>query len=158
MGEGKERRDSELTIIQRSAFVPYSAKQMFDLVNDVEQYPQFLPWCANAHIASQTEDQMEATVHIAKGLWRKAFTTLNNLVPHERIEMKLRQGPFRHLEGVWQFQHISTGCNVSFKLSFEFSNPLLAITLGPVFNQVAQSLVSAFTQRAHQVYVTHVID
>ncbi len=142
-----------MTIIQRSAFVPYSAKQMFDLVNDVEQYPQFLPWCANAHIVSQSPDDMEATVHIAKGLWRKAFTTLNRLVPNERIEMRLRQGPFLHLEGTWQFQSLPTGCQVSFKLAFEFSNPLLAITLGPVFNQVAQSLVSAFTHRAIQVYV-----
>ncbi len=131
---------------------------MFDLVNDVEQYPQFLPWCANAHIASQSQAHMEATVHIAKGLWRKAFTTLNSLVPYESIEMRLRQGPFRHLEGIWQFQSFPTGCQVSFKLSFEFSNPLLAITLGPVFNQVAQSLVSAFTNRAHKVYVKHAID
>ena len=146
-----------MTTIYRTAIVPFSVQQMYDLVNDIEQYPHFLPWCADAQIASQSQDHMEATVHIAKGPWRKVFTTINRLVPHERIEMRLRQGPFRHLEGEWQFQTSAQGSTVSFKLSFEFSNPLLAITLGPVFNQVAQSLVQAFTQRARQVYVKQII-
>ncbi|MBS0289369.1 MAG: type II toxin-antitoxin system RatA family toxin [Proteobacteria bacterium] len=142
-----------MTVIYRVAVVPFSAQQMFDLVNDVAQYPQFLPWCADAQIAHQTQTHMEASLCIQRGLLSKTFTTLNRLIPHERIEMRLRQGPFKHLEGVWQFQNLANGTQVSFHLSFEFINPLFSITLGPIFNQVAQSLVQAFTQRANQVYV-----
>ncbi|MGD9592468.1 MAG: type II toxin-antitoxin system RatA family toxin [Candidatus Berkiella sp.] len=138
--------------IQRVEHVPYSPQQMFDLVNDVAQYPSFLPWCASTHIAQQSPLHMEATLHISKGPLRKAFTTLNRLIPNERIEMRLKQGPFKHLEGIWHFEPQLAGTKVSFEVCFEFQNPFLGVTLGPVFAQIAQSMVQAFSQRAAKVY------
>ncbi len=143
--------------IQRYEFVPYTPQQMFDLVNDVAKYPQFLPWCQKTHIADQSDNHMEASMHISKGPLHKAFTTLNRLIPHQRIEMRLKQGPFKHLEGIWQFEALDQGTKVSFALSFEFQNPLLAMTLGPLFHQIAQSMVAAFSKRATQVYANNVL-
>ncbi len=144
-----------MTTIHRSAFVPFSPQQMFELVNNIEQYPDFLAWCPKAHVLSVSDNEMQATLYIAKGVWAQSFTTINRLVPHERVEMRLQEGPFRALEGVWQFNSIADqGCQVSLSLSFEFSNQLLALTVGPIFHQMASSLVDAFTARAHEVYVT----
>ncbi len=141
-----------VTIISRCAKVPFSPQQMFDLVNNVAEYPQFLPWCAKTQVESQSENHMQASVHIVKGPISKAFSTINTLIPHERIEMRLKQGPFKHLEGVWSFEGLAQGCKVSFHLNFEFQNTLLALTMGPLFNQIAQTLLQAFTTRAHHVY------
>lgn len=141
-----------MTIIQKSAIVPFSVEQMFDLVNDVACYPDFLPWCSHTHIAEQSTHHMEASMHIVKGPLSKAFTTLNRLTPHERIEMQLKKGPFKQLQGIWQFEPHAGGSRVTFELTFEFDNPLIAFTAGPVFKQVAQSLVQAFTLRAQEIY------
>lgn len=143
--------------IQRSALVPFTPQQMFDLVNDVAKYPLFLPWCHKAEIGTQSDEHMEASLHISKGPINKAFTTLNRLIPHQRIEMRLKQGPFKHLEGIWQFERLNELTQVSFNLSFEFQNPLLAMTLGPVFQHIAQSMVQAFTARANEVYASNVV-
>ncbi|MBS0286270.1 MAG: type II toxin-antitoxin system RatA family toxin [Proteobacteria bacterium] len=141
-----------MTIIHKSARVPFSAQQMFDLVNDVASYPHFLPWCSRTHIAEQSAHHMEASMHISKGPLSKAFTTINRLTPYERIDMHLKKGPFKQLKGIWQFETLENGSKVSFQLTFEFNNPVLAFTAGPIFNQVANSLVEAFTLRAHEIY------
>ncbi len=146
-----------MRVVQRVEIVPFTPQQMFDLVNDVAKYPLFLPWCQKTHISEQSDSHMEAAVQISKGPLKKAFTTINRLIPHERIEMRLKQGPFKHLEGIWQFEALTSGTKVSFHLSFEFQNPLLAMTLGPLFTQIAQSMVNAFTARAQQVYTNHAI-
>jgi len=140
------------TNIYRSAIVPFSTSQMFDLVNDIEQYPQFLPWCPKAQILSRTLDEIEATVHFSQGGFQKSFTTVNRLLPHERVEMRLREGPFRYLEGQWQFETMGQGTQISLNLSFEFSHALLSMMIGPLFQKMAGNLVEAFTQRAHRVY------
>ncbi len=126
---------------------------MFDLVDDIESYPDFLPWCRSAAVLSRGEDEVRATIEIAKGSVRRSFTTVNRLQQGKMIEMRLLEGPFRHLEGYWRFDQIEEGaCRISLDLEFEFSSRMVAMVVGPVFNQVANSLVDAFTRRAREVY------
>lgn len=144
-----------MTAIHRSAFVPFSPAQMFDLVNNIEQYPHFLPWCADSQVLSRSEQEIQATLHIAKGGFSKSFTTANRLIPNERVEMRLLEGPFSQFEGIWRFAPIADqGSQVTLNLSFEFDNKLLAFTLGPLFHHIASTLVESFTQRADKVYAT----
>lgn len=139
--------------IHKSALVPYSATQMFALVDDIESYQQFLPWCRNSQVLSRGADEVRATIEIAHGSLRKAFTTRNRLQPGKMIEMRLEKGPFRHLEGFWRFDTLGESASkVSFDLDFEFSNRLVGLAMGPVFSQIANSLVDAFGKRAVQVY------
>lgn len=148
-----------MTTIMRTALVPYSSTQMFDLVNNIEQYPLFLPWCPKATIIHRIENEVQATLHFSKGIIGKSFTTVNRLYPYQRIEMRLVQGPFRFLEGVWEFQNSldGKGSQITLNISFEFSNALLSLTLGPLFNHIASTLVESFTKRAHQMYA-HLIE
>ena len=142
--------------VNRHALVPYSAAQMFALVDDIESYPQFLPWCKSAKVWSRDGDEVRASVELAKGAIQKSFTTLNRNQSDKMIEMRLLEGPFRHLQGFWRFDTLgegaTTACKVSLDLEYEFSNALLAMTVGPVFNQIANKLVDAFSQRAVTVY------
>lgn len=139
--------------INHSVLAPYTAPQMFSLVNDVEAYPQFLPWCQNVQVLHRNEQEVQATIFVAKGGLHTAFTTRNHLAPPERIILHLLRGPFRHLEGVWRFQPLGeAGCRVSLNLGFELSSRLLSLTLGPLFSHMADSMVDAFVARAHQVY------
>ncbi|TVP91882.1 MAG: type II toxin-antitoxin system RatA family toxin [Thioalkalivibrio sp.] len=141
------------TRIQRSAWVPYSAEQMFDLVNDVDAYPGFLPHCRSARVEESSGDQVKATIELATGALRKSFTTVNHLDYPKRIEMRLVQGPFRRLHGAWTFSRAAErGTRVALDLEFEFAGRLMALAIGPVFNHVANSLVDAFVQRAREVY------
>lgn len=141
-----------MTTITRSTLVPYSSAQMFDLVNDIENYPQFLPWCPKASIDEQNTNEMKATLHFTKGPLTHSFTTLNRLVPHQRVDMRLINGPFRFLEGTWKFEDKEKGSEIQFELSFEWSHKLLSLAVGPLFQQMAESMVDAFKQRAHDVY------
>ena len=145
-----------MPVINRHALVPYSAAEMFALVDDVESYPQFLPWCKSATVWSRNDDEVRASVELAKGAIQKSFTTLNRLQHNKMIEMRLVEGPFHHLEGFWRFDSLgeqeARACKVTLDLEYEFSNTLLAMTVGPVFNQVANKLVDAFCQRAETVY------
>jgi len=139
--------------IHRNALLPYSATKMYDLVNDINQYPQFLPWCRQANIHQTTPEWIEASIEIAKGGIHKTFTTRNYLTPVQKIDMKLVEGPFKHLHGLWDFESLAeNACKVSLTLEFEFSNALLAMAMGAMFNQIANTLLDAFCQRAHQVY------
>ena len=142
-----------MTTINKHALVPYHASQMFALVDEVEKYSEFLPWCKSTTVLSRDEDEVRASIEIAhKGL-HKSFTTCNRNQKNKMIEMRLLEGPFRHLEGFWRFDDLSdSGCKVSLDLDFEFSNMLLGFAVGPIFNQIANSLVDAFCSRAHQVY------
>lgn len=138
--------------ISKSVLVPFTAKQMYELVNDIEQYPHFLPWCPKTEVLERTQESIKATVYFAKGALGKSFTTLNKLIPDERIEMRLVEGPFRTLEGVWHFETLPQCCRVSLHLSFEFSHKLLSLTIGPLFQQIANSMVSTFSSRAYTLY------
>ncbi len=139
--------------VRRSALVPYAAESMFALVNDVAAYPDFLPWCRSAVVHVEREDFMEASLELVKGNMSKVFTTRNQLVPAESIEIGLVSGPFRHLQGVWVFDALSdAGSEVSLDLEFEFENPLTGLLFGSMFEDIAVSLVESFTKRARQVY------
>lgn len=143
-----------MTTITRSALVLYTPDQMFDLVNDVEAYPQFLPWCRGSRIISKNEDVICAALDIAKGGIHHEFSTRNMLDHGRSIRIELIDGPFRHLEGHWQFMPIGDkqGCRVQLDMDFEFSTRLLDLALGPVFTQISGSLVDAFCKRAQEIY------
>jgi len=141
-----------VTTISKNALVRYSAAEMFALVDDIESYPQFLPWCRSARILSRTVDEVRATLELARGGIQKSFTTSNRLQPNKMIEIRLVEGPFRHLSGFWRFDALGEqACKVSLDMTFEFV-PLLDFVIGPVFHPIANSLVDAFHGRAVQMY------
>lgn len=143
-----------MTTITRSSLVLYTPDQMFDLVNDVEAYPSFLPWCRDSNIISKTDDEISASLDLAKGGIHHVFSTRNELVPGKSIDIKLIDGPFKHLEGHWQFGMIgdNQGCRIQLDMDFEFSNRLVSMALGPIFTQISGSLVDAFCKRAQEIY------
>jgi len=142
-----------MAIINRSALVRYSASQMFTLVDDIEAYPEFLPWCKSATVLSRDEDEVHATLELSRAGIHKSFTTCNRLQKGKMIEMRLVEGPFRHLEGFWRFDKLSEqACKISLDMEFEFTSRILEVTLGPVFNQITNSLVDAFCERAVNRY------
>jgi ribosome-associated toxin RatA of RatAB toxin-antitoxin module len=139
--------------IERSALVPYSATEMYSLVDNVVAYPEFLPWCVDAKEWSRTDDEVQASIELRRGALHKAFTTRNRLQRNKMIEMRLVEGPFSHLEGFWRFDMLGeNACKVSLDLEYEFASRLLKIAVGPVFNQIANTLVDAFCARAVDVY------
>ena len=141
------------TQIQRSALLPYPAQALYDLVNDVASYPQFLPWCSSSEILEVSETHMLASLEVAKGGIGQRFVTRNVLLPGQRIEMNLQEGPFTSLNGVWEFKALGDkACKISLDLTFDYAGPLVRATLGPLFNQAANTMVDAFCQRAKQLY------
>lgn len=141
--------------IRKSVLVPYTPAQMFRLVNAVEAYPEFLPWCKSTIVHSRTTEEIKASVYFAKGAVQQSFTTLNRLLQDEEIEVRLVEGPFRHLEGSWRFEAVGeAGCRVSFDLELEFSNKLMALTVGPVIQKGIESYIEAFCERAKVIYGT----
>lgn len=126
---------------------------MYLLVDDIESYPLFLPWCRTTEVISRKNDEVKASIEIARGAVNRSFTTCNRLQKDKMIEMRLVEGPFRHLQGFWRFDSLSEdACKVMLDLEFEFAGKLLDMTIGPVFNQIANTLVDAFCQRAKEVY------
>ena len=140
--------------VYRHALMPYSAQQMYEIVNGVEDYPAFLPWCARGELLKEEGGVMlEARILMQKGRLNHAFSTRNRMQPGEWIHIELIDGPFKRLEGDWTFTPLSeTGCKIELKLDFEFSSRLVSALIGPIFTQIANSLVDAFCQRAHQLY------
>jgi len=142
-----------LAVINKSALVPYTPVQMFELVDDVEAYVEFLPWCSGSSVIKRTEIDVTASLEISHSGFQKAFTTRNVYGEEQTINMYLVEGPFKKLEGIWQFQPLGEqGCKIMLDLEFEFSNRLISMSFGPLFGQMAGSLVDAFTQRANHVY------
>ncbi len=139
--------------VERSALVPYSAQQMYQLVNDVESYPEFLPWCSGGSVLEDSESVRVARVDISKGPIKQHFTTRNELTDGEEIKLSLVEGPFSQLQGQWSFAAIGdSGCRVTFNTQFSFSSRIIEKTVGPVFNEICTRLVDAFVDRAKQVY------
>ena len=135
--------------VQKSALVPYSAPVMFDLVIDVESYPEFLPWCRQGRLLSQDEFELCGEIEVARAGIHQTFSTCNQLFPHERIDLRLREGPFKRLEGSWEFQALrDDACKVTLLLEFEFSGRLINAAFGRVFAHIADTLVDAFCKRA----------
>ena len=142
-----------MTTINKSALVPYSPEKMFKLVDDIEAYSDFLPWCGKATEISRDDKNIEASILISHSGLNKEFTTQNKNTAFDKIEMHLVNGPFKNLDGVWLFEPLGeTACKVSLNLEFEFSSKIIGITLGPVFSKIANSIVDAFIKRADSVY------
>jgi ribosome-associated toxin RatA of RatAB toxin-antitoxin module len=142
-----------MALVEKNVLVPYSAAQMFALVDDVADYPKFLPWCGGASVETVDEHTVHASVEINYHGIKQSFTTENTRQVPERIEMRLKDGPFRHLDGDWQFVPLSaSACKIVFSLHYEFSSKLLEKLVGPVFHHIANSFVDAFVQRAEKIY------
>lgn len=142
--------------VHRSVLIWYSAEEMFGLVTDVAQYPKFLPWCDHARVLERDEHGMKAEVGIAFGGILQSFITRNQHVAGRRVDMKLVDGPFSHLDGRWNFMPVGSStqraCKVELDLTYGFRNAALAAVVGPVFDRIAGSLVDAFVKRAEHVY------
>ena len=139
--------------VTRSALVSFSAQQMFDLVEAVEQYPQFLPWCSGSSVSHRDAEVTQATIHINFRGIKQSFSTENHKQPPERMTLQLVEGPFRMLDGEWRFSALGAeACRIDFRLSYEFSSGLLEKLVGPVFGHIAGTMVDAFLKRADNVY------
>lgn len=143
-----------MTLISRNALVPYSVEEMYALVEDIESYSEFLPWCKSTEVISRNEDEVKASIEIARGALNKSFTTINRLQTNKMIEMRLLKGPFKRLEGFWRFDALkdNSACKISLDMDFEFESKLIAFAVGSVFNQIGNSMVDAFCKRAVEVY------
>jgi len=139
--------------VSRSALVPYSANQMYALVEDVVAYPEFLPWCIGAKLHLKDAEIIEASLEMQRGGVRKSFTTRNSLRPGVAMGIALVGGPFRHLDGNWQFEQLGEdGSKVSLKMKFEFESRVTDALFGRYFEDTCNSLIDSFTQRAHKIY------
>jgi ribosome-associated toxin RatA of RatAB toxin-antitoxin module len=137
--------------VRRSAQIPFSAEQMFDLVDDITSYPEFLPWCQSATVQRRTEDLAEATLEVGVAGVKKQFSTRNRLDRPHRIEIQLLKGPFRLLEGAWTFDdHDEGGSGVGLILNFEVTASPLKMVFGVLFEEIVRSQVTAFTDRAKE--------
>ncbi|MBA3537535.1 MAG: type II toxin-antitoxin system RatA family toxin [Tatlockia sp.] len=143
-----------MTIVKKSRVIPYSCEQMYQLVDNVEHYHEFLPYCSESLVHHRNEDEVQATLVIAAAGMTKSFTTRNLLQANKMIEIRLVSGPFSHLEGFWRFDEAPGGCQISFDLEFEFAGRMFSMLLGPVFEQVTDKMVDAFCSRAEVIYGT----
>lgn len=137
--------------------LPYTAQQMYDLVADVDSYPQFLPWCAAARVRSVTPkgdaQVMKADLVISFKVFRERFASRVTLWPDaHRIDTEYLDGPFRYMKSNWAFRDVDGGCEVSFFVDFEFKNAVLQGIIGLVFNEAMQRIVRAFERRAESLH------
>jgi ribosome-associated toxin RatA of RatAB toxin-antitoxin module len=139
--------------VERSALVAHSAADMYRLVDDIESYPRFLPWCSGAEVEHRDAHRTVGTLRLDFRGVRQQFTTENTGTPGESIAMRLVRGPFRSLEGSWRFVALAPHASrVELRLAYQFGNPLLARLFGPVFDHVANTMVDAFVGRADAVH------
>ena len=142
--------------VHKSVLIWYSAAEMFALVTDVASYPQFLPWCDQSAVLAQDKHGMTAKVGLSMAGLKQSFTTQNTHVEDRKVSLKLVDGPFSKLDGIWQFSPVGKNgeraCKVEFVLNYDFDNAALAALVGPVFDKIAGSLVDAFVKRACSVY------
>ena len=139
--------------VERSALVNYSVSQMFDLINDIEAYPQFMDGCVGAKILARGDDWLEARLELSKAGVSQSFVTRNQLQPPHSMSMNLVDGPFKYLRGVWRFTPLGEqACKVTFELEFEMQNRLLGMAVGKLFESVSNKQMDALCARAKQVY------
>ena len=140
----------------KSVLIWYSPAEMYRLVTDVDQYSKFLPWCDKARVVTSDETGMLAEITISLAGIRQTFTTRNQHVPDRQVSIRLVNGPFSRLDGVWNFVPVGAGteraCRVELTLNYSFNNALLGKLVGPVFDKIADNMVEAFIKRAKQVY------
>jgi len=139
--------------VKKTVLVNHSTSRMFHLVDDVTQYPQFLPWCGGVDLIQQDDASTIATLHIDYHGLRQNFTTENHKTFPETMEIQLKNGPFKHLNGSWHFLALSDeACKVEFSLNYEFENHFLEKIIAPVFNHIANTFVDGFVKRANAIY------
>lgn len=142
--------------VARSAIVERSAAQLYALVDDIEAYPSFLPWCLAAQVQERTAHSARATLTVGVAGLRQSFTTQNENRPGESIDMRLVEGPFRRFSAAWRFSALSPqACRIDFSLEYEFSSRALARMLEPLFDRIADTMVDAFARRAAQLHGAH---
>ena len=141
-----------MTTVKKSRQVNFSCEQMYNLVNDVESYAEFLPYFSKSEVHHRDEDEVRATLVIAAAGMSKSFTTYNRLQANKMIEIRLVEGPFSHLEGFWRFDELPEGCQISFDLEFDFAGRMFSMFLGPVFEQVTDMMVDSFCDRAKALH------
>ena len=143
--------------IQRSALVPFTPEQMFALVDDIERYAEFLPWVTIATVVERSDCERVGQVTVSRAGFREQFTTRNTVSPPNRLAMKLIDGPFNVLEGVWTFDAIGEtdaprGTRIHLELRIEFKNRLMDLMLAPKYESSCDAVVDAFVKRARSVY------
>ncbi len=139
--------------VEQSVLVEYTPAQMYALVERIEDYPRFLPWCSDSQVVSRSETETVGTLHLNYHGVKSHFTTRNETHLDSRIDMTLVDGPFRKLAGSWLFIPLGDrACKVELELHYQFSSHMLEKLIGPVFNRICHTLVEAFVQRADQVY------
>jgi len=139
--------------VRRSALVPFTPDQMYSLVEDLERYPDFVPWVTEARVIERGTDYVIGRLGMKKAGVREVFTTRNTLRPPEEIQMDLVDGPFRVLSGQWIFENVADrGSKVDLRMCFEFSNPMLALLLSRTFEKSYTDLIDSFVARARAVY------
>jgi ribosome-associated toxin RatA of RatAB toxin-antitoxin module len=142
-----------LPVVEKSALVHHTPVQMFELVADVEAYQEFLPWCSSSRVLSEDETRICAEIEVSRVGIKQKFSTCNEFVRGERMSLKLDKGPFKNLDGLWQFTRLGDeACKVQLQLDFEFSGKLINTAFGKVFSVIANDLVDAFCKRADEVY------
>ena len=142
-----------MAMVEKSVLIERSAQKMFALVDNVEDYPRFLPWCSKTRVEFRDEKKTVATLHISYLSVKSHFTTENEKVIPVRMSIRLVDGPFRRLEGSWLFKPLAeNACKIDFQLSYDFSSKLFEKIIGPVFSQITNTFVDAFVRRADEVY------
>ena len=142
-----------MNIVKKSAVVDYSCSQMYNLVNDIRNYPEFLPMCYDIEIFSETNESIQASLKIKSGFVKMDFTTTNTMQKDSKIDIDLKNGPFKSLKGQWNFVAIDeNSCTVSLDMEFAFENKFVEMALGSVFKSLANKMLDAFCTRAKQVY------
>mgnify|MGYP003320845287 FL=1 len=140
-----------MTVIERSALIPFTAEQIFDLVADIERYPEFLDGCVAAEVHQRTPSNVVATLRLSRAGVSHSFTTRNALSRPERMELELVEGPFDHFSGLWRFRALGeSACKVSLRLDFQMAGGLVSVAAGRLFDKVALDLVDAVVSRATQ--------
>ena len=138
--------------VTRSALMPYSAEYMYRIVNDVDRYSEFLPWCGGSEVHRADENEMEASISIRLAGLKQRFTTHNRMQPGKSIDMQLVDGPFESLRGRWQFTPLADqGCKVALELQFQLKPGLTSAIIGPAFSKIANTMVDSFCARAREL-------
>lgn len=139
--------------VKKTVIISHSASNMYLLVDDVLKYPEFLPWCGGVDLIQQDEQSTVATLHIDYHGLHQKFTTENSKTFPNTMRIQLKDGPFKHLEGYWQFTALSEeACKIEFSLNYEFSNQFFEKIIAPLFNHITNTFVDEFITRADEIY------
>jgi len=142
-----------MAVVHKSVLLGFSAQQMYALVDSIEDYPKFLPWCGGTEVRQRDGEKVVATLQINYHGVKQTFSTENIHVAPVSITMNLLEGPFKHLHGTWTFRALrEDACKIEFELHYEFSSRVLEQVIGPVFNMIANNFVDSFCKRAETVY------